>query len=192
MDKKNTHLFFPIHSLHREGVFVDRVFPTCAPLRSTKNSLISPFAFPFVRAELAGSSYSSSAFGGAPTSAQAGGAQSPLDYTGYGGYGPQGYPYYAQGYGYVQAAAAAAAGAVASPLAPSTYQLAQLPPVAAQQHGESGRQPPNLAICVIVFINKFRLQKKNNNGKQMLRCTLRKNVHLVSPKGSVVFERNHH
>lgn len=83
-----------------------------------------------------GSSYSSSAFGGAPTSAQAGGAQSPLDYTGYGGYGPQGYPYYAQGYGYVQAAAAAAAGAVASPLAPSTYQLAQLPPVAAQQHAD--------------------------------------------------------
>lgn len=81
----------------------------------------------------AGSSYASSAFSGSPS--QGGGAQSALDYAGYAGYGPQSYPYYAQGYGYVQAAAAAAAGAVASPLAPSTYQLAQLPPVAAQQHG---------------------------------------------------------
>lgn len=96
-----------------------------------------------------GSGYASSAFGGsAPSGGSASAAaQSALDYSaGYGGYGAaQGYPYYAQGYNYVQAAAAAAA-ACASPLAPSTYQLAQLPPSQQQhvdgQYGADGSPSP--------------------------------------------------
>lgn len=99
-----------------------------------------------------GSGYAGSAFGGGSATSGGGGggasaAQSALDYSaGYGGYGAaQGYPYYAQGYNYVQAAAAAAA-ACASPLAPSTYQLAQLPPSQQQhvdgQYGADGSASP--------------------------------------------------
>ncbi|XP_077497402.1 eya transcriptional coactivator and phosphatase 2 isoform X2 [Amblyomma americanum] len=114
---------------------------------ATSNGTQSPAAQAAQGHYAYGSSYAGGAFGG---SAQSGGgasaAQTALDYSaGYGGYGAaaaQGYPYYAQGYGYVQAAAAAAA-ACASPLAPSTYQLAQLPPSQQQQqqqqHGRSGR-----------------------------------------------------
>ncbi|CAN8025865.1 unnamed protein product, partial [Ixodes persulcatus] len=80
-----------------------------------------------------GSSYSSSAFGGAPTSAQAGGAQSPLDYTGYGGYGPQGYPYYAQGYGYRRPPLLAADGQYGADGSPS-------PPSKADTLGPSARK----------------------------------------------------
>ncbi|XP_037529584.1 eyes absent homolog 2 [Rhipicephalus sanguineus] len=106
---------------------------------ATSNGTQSPAAQAAQGHYAYGSSYAGGAFGG---SAQAGGgasaAQTALDYSaGYGGYGAQGYPYYAQGYGYVQAAAAAAA-ACASPLAPSTYQLAQLPPSQQQQQHVDG------------------------------------------------------
>ncbi|XP_037271260.2 eya transcriptional coactivator and phosphatase 2 isoform X2 [Rhipicephalus microplus] len=102
---------------------------------ATSNGTQSPAAQAAQGHYAYGSSYAGGGFGGSAQAAGGGAsaAQTALDYSaGYGGYGAaQGYPYYAQGYGYVQAAAAAAA-ACASPLAPSTYQLAQLPP--SQQH----------------------------------------------------------
>lgn len=98
-----------------------------------------------------GSGYGSGTFGsgafsstgaGSQSSVQATGlsSQQALDYTGYGGYGHQSYPYYAaaaaaQGYGYVQAAGSV----TPSSLGHSSYQLGQLPPAASQHHINDGQ-----------------------------------------------------